>query len=145
MLKRHAFLGVAAAAAIALLPMAPAMANGHGFRPLHPFGLGHGLLGAAVALATLPLALASSVVAGVGESVAPNAAPGPAYGYAAPGYGYAAPVAYARPYYAAYPQYYAAPRSAPRAAYGRRGYYGPHTGYSGRGYYHAGGYSYQRR
>ena len=147
MLKRQAFLGVAAAAAIALLPMAPAMANGHGFRPLHLFGLGHGLLGAAVALATLPLALASSVAASVGEPVAPNASPGytaPAYGYA-PAYGSTPPIAYARPYYAPYPQYYAATRVAPRAAYGPRGYYGPHTGYYGRGYYRAGGYSYPRR
>ena len=142
MLKRHAFLGVAAAAAIALLPMAPAMANGHGFRPLHAFGLGHGLLGAAVALATLPLVVASSVVAGVSESVAPNPSPGYA---AAPSYGYAPPVGYARPYYAPYPQYYAAPRAVPRGAYGPRGYYAPRTGYYGRGYYRAGGYSYPRR
>ena len=141
MLKRHVFLGVAAAAAMALLPMAPAMANGHGFRPLHPFGLGHGLLGAAVALATLPLVVASSVVAGVSESVAPNPFPG----YAAPSYGYAPPVAYARPYYAPYPQYYAAPRAVPRGAYGQRGYYPPHAGYYGRGYYRAAGYSYPRR
>jgi hypothetical protein len=152
MLKRRAFFGVAAAAAIALLPIAPAMANGHGFRALHPFGLGHGLLGAAVALATLPLVVASSVVAGVSESVAPDPAPGytaPAYGYAPPvAYArpyYAPPVAYARPYYAPYPQYYAAPRAVPRGAYGPRGYYAAHTGYTGRGYYRAGGYSYPRR
>lgn len=144
MLKRHAFLGVAAAAAIALLPMAPAMANGHGFRPLHPFGLGHGLLGAAVALATLPLVVASSVIAGVSESVAPYPAAAPGYGYA-PAYGYAPPVAYARPYYAPYSQYYAAPRAVPRGAYAPRGYYAAHTGYYGRGYHRAGGYSYPRR
>jgi len=88
--------------------MAPAMAGGHGFRPLHPYGLGHGLVGASVALATLPLVLASTVVAGVSESVAPYPSPG----YAPPSYGYAPPVAYAgpRPYYAPYPGYYGAPR-----------------------------------
>jgi hypothetical protein len=124
---KRAIFGVAAAAAIALLPMAPAMAGGPGFRPLHPFGIGHGLFGAAVALATLPLAIASSVVSGVGES------------------GYAPPVAYApRPYYAPYSGYYA-PHVAPRVAYGPRGYGAPHPGYYGRGYYRSGGNSYPRR
>ena len=136
---RQSILGVAAAAAIALLPMAPAMAGGHGFRPLHPFGIGHGLLGAAVALATLPLVVASNVVAGLSESVAPY----PSSGYAGPAYGYAPPVAYAapRPYYAPYPGYYAAPR----VAYGPRPYYGAHPGYDRRGYYRSGGYTYPRR
>ncbi len=135
---KQAIFAVAAAAAIALLPMAPAMANGHGFRPLHAFGLGHGLLGAAVALATLPLVVASNVVAGVGESVAQY----PSTGYADPAYGYAPPVAYAapRPYYAPYPRYYGA-----RVAYGPRGNYAPHPGYYGRGYYRSGGNSYPRR
>jgi hypothetical protein len=142
---RQTILGVAAAVAIALLPMAPAMANGHGFRSGHGFGVGHGLLGAAVALATLPLVVASSIVAGVGESVGPYSSAGyeaPTNGYAAPAYGYAPPVAYARPYYyAPYPQYYAAPR----VAYGPRGNYAPHPGYYGRGYYRAGGNTYPRR
>src|ERR1700733_7878706 len=123
---RQAILGVAAAAMIAVLPLAPAMADGHGFRPLHAFGLGHGLLGAAVTLATLPLVVASNLVAGVRESVAPyppRGDSGPAYGYA-PAVTYAAP----RPYYAPYPGYYA-----PRVAYGPRPYYGAHPGYSGRG------------
>lgn len=135
---RQSILGVAAAAAIAFLPMAPAMAAGHGFRPLHSFGIGHGLLGAAVALATLPLVIASNVVAGVGESVASY----PSSGYAGPGYGYAPPVAYAppRPYYAPYPGYYA-----PRVAYGPRAYYAPHPSYYSRGYYRSGGNSYPRR
>ena len=135
---RQSILGVAAAAAIALLPMAPAMAGGHGFRPLHPFGIGHGLLGAAVALATLPLVIASSVVAGVSESVAPY----PSSGYAGPAYGYAPPVAYAppRPYYAPYPGYYA-----PRVAYGPRGYYAPRQSYYSRGYSNSGGNAYPRR
>lgn len=130
MIKRQTLLGVAAAAAIALLPMAPAMANGPGFRPAYPFGVGHGLFGAAVALATLPLVIASNVVAGVSGS-------------AAPGYGYAPPVAYgaSRPYYAPYPGYYAAPR----ASYGPRPYYGVRPGYDGRGYYRSGGHPYPRR
>lgn len=140
MLKKQTLLGLAAAVGLALLPLAPAMANGHGFRPLHPFGLGHGLLGAAVALATLPLVVASNVVAGVSESVAPY----PSSGYAGPGYGYAPPVAYAasRPSYTApYPGYYAAPRG----AYGPRPYYGARAGHDGRGYYRPGGHSYPRR
>jgi hypothetical protein len=120
---KRAILGIVAAAAIAVLPMAPAMANGHGFRPAHGFGVGHGLLGAAVALATLPLVVASNVLAGVSES--------------------AAPVAYApaRPYYAPHAGYYAAPG----AVYGPRPYYRGHPGYDGRGYYRSGGYTYPRR
>jgi hypothetical protein len=134
MIKRQTMLGVAAA--IALLPMTPAMANGHGFRPFHPFGVGHGLFGAAVALATLPLAIASSVVAGVSESITPY----PSQGYASPSYGYAPPLSYAapRPYYAPYPNY-----AAPRVGY--RPYYGARPGYDGRGYYRSGGYQYPRR
>jgi hypothetical protein len=149
---KQAIFGVAATAAIALLPMAPAMADGHGFRPYHPFGFGHGIFGAAVALATLPLAIASSVVSGVGESIASYPSPGyaspgyatPGYaspGYAAPTYAYAPAVVYApRPYYAPYPGYYA-----PRVAYGPRGYYAPRPGYYNRGYYRSGGNSYPRR
>jgi hypothetical protein len=135
---KQTILGVAAAAGIALLPMAPAMAGGHGFRPIHPFGLGHGLVGAAVALATLPLAIASSMVWGSGESVGSYSSTGygsAAYGYAPPG-GYAAP----RPYYGPSSGYYA-----PRAAYGPRGYAAPRPGYYGRGYYRSGGNSYPHR
>jgi hypothetical protein len=130
MLKRHAILGAAAAAAIALLPMAPAMANGRGFRPFHPFGVGRGLLGAAVALATLPLVIASDVVAGVTESAAPY----PSSGYAAPRVVYGA-----RGYYA--PRNYYAPRSyyAPRGDYARR------PSYDGRGYHRWGGHTYPHR
>jgi hypothetical protein len=135
---KQAMFGVAAAAAIALLPMAPATADGHGFRPLRPFGFGRGILGAAVGLATLPLVIASTVVSSVGESVAPYPSPG----YAAPAYGYAPPVAYApvRPYYAPYPGYYS-----PRVAYESRPYYGARPGNYGRGYYRTGGNSYPRR
>jgi hypothetical protein len=134
---RQAVLGVLVAAAVAVLPMAPALADGHGYRGGHGFGVGRGLVGAAVALATLPLVIASNVVAGVSESVAPY----PAQRYAAPSYGYAPPLAYARPYYSPYAGYYAAPR----VAYGPRPYYGGRPGYDGRGYYRAGGHSYPRR
>ena len=135
---KHAIFGVAVAAAITLLPMAPAMAGGHGFRPLHAFGIGHGLLGAAVALATFPLVVASNVLAGAGESVATNPSPG----YAGPAYSYAPPVVYAPPrtYYAPYAGYYA-----PRVSYAPRGFYAPHPGYYGRGYYRSGGNAYPRR
>jgi len=140
MLKiKQAIFGAVAAAAIALLPLAPAMAGGHGFRPLHPFGFGRGIVGAAVALATLPLVIASNVVSSVGEAGAY-----PSTGYAGSAYGYAPPVAYApaRPYnYAPYPGYYAAPR----IAYGARGYSAARPGYYGRGYYRSGGNSYPRR
>jgi hypothetical protein len=138
MLKVRESIMVVAAAAIAFLPMAPAMAAGHGFRPLHPFGIGHGLVGAVVALATLPLVVASTVVAGVSESVAPS----PSSAYASAAYRSAPPVAYAppRPYYSPYPGYYG-----PRVAYGPRGYYEPRPSYYGRGNYHAAGNSYPRR
>jgi hypothetical protein len=119
MKMRPAIFGVAVAAAIALLPWAPATAGGLGFRP-HPFGLGRGIVGAAVTLATLPLAIASAVVSG-GESVAP------APGYGRPAYGYG-------PYYAA-----------PRAAYDPRPYYAPRAGYRGHGYHSAGGNRYPQR
>ena len=88
-LKKTLFV-VVAASAMAVLPMAPAMAGGHGFHPYHSFGLGRGLVGAAVALATLPLVIASNVVAGVGEAVAPY----PVQEYGGGGYRYAPPVSY---------------------------------------------------
>ena len=133
---KQAVLGAVVAAAVAVMPMSPALADGHGYRGGHEFGLGRGLVGAAVALATLPLVIASSVVAGVSESAAPY----PTQRYTAPSYGYAPPVAYARPYYAPYSGYYATPR----VGYGPRPYYGGHPGYEGR-YYRAGGHSYPRR
>jgi hypothetical protein len=141
MLKlRPVIFGLTAATAMALLPMAPAMAGGHGFSPLHPFGLGRGVIGAAVALATLPLTIASAVVSGA-ESAAPYPAAG--YGGAANGYGYAPQVSYAgpRPYYAPHPGYYAAPRG----NYGPRPYYAAHPGNNGHGYYRGGGNPYPHR
>jgi hypothetical protein len=139
MLKlRQVIFGFAAASAMALLPMAPAMAGGHGFGSLNPFGLGRGVLGAAVRLATLPLAIASAVVSGA-QSVAPY----PAAGYGGAANGYAPQVSYAgpRPYYAANPGYYAAPRG----YYAPRPYYAGHPGNYGHGYYRAGGNSYPHR
>jgi hypothetical protein len=135
---RPAIFGITVATAIALLPMAPALAGGgHGFRP-HGFGLGRGIVGAAVALATLPLTIAAAVVSG-GE--APSAYP--AAGYGGPSYGYAPQVSYAgpRPYYAPYPAYYAVPH----AYYGPRPYYAAHPNYYGHGYYRSGGDSYPHR
>src|ERR1700674_816812 len=128
---RQAFFCITVAAAIALLPMAPAVAGGgHGFRP-HGFGLGRGIVGAAVALATLPLTIAAAVVSG-GESLAPYPAGYPAAGYGGPSYGYAPQVSHAgpRPYYAPYPGYYAAPH----AYSGPRPYYAAHPNYYGHGY-----------
>ena len=146
MLKlRQVIFGFAAASAIALLPMAPAMAGGHGFRPLHPFGLGRGVVGAAVALATLPLVIASAVVSGA-QSVAPYPAAG--YGGAANGYAPEGSYAGPRPYYAANPGYYVANPgyyAAPRGYYAPRPYYAAHPGYYGHGYYRAGGNSYPHR
>jgi hypothetical protein len=128
----------AAVAAIAFLPLAPAMAGGHGF--VHPWGLGRGLFGAAVALATLPLAIASAVVSSIPVPAAAPA-PYPAPGYAG-GYGYA-PAPYPAPpaYYAPRPAYY----PAPRAYYAPRPYYAPYAGYPGRGYYRSGGSAYPHR
>ena len=112
---KRAMITAAAAAAIACTSMAPAAAGPRGFGHLHPWGLGRGLVGAVVGLATLPLAIASAAI----EASVPEA---PAYAY--PGYdagarGYAPAGYYAPPapaYYAA--PYYAAPRMnyAPRAA-----------------------------
>lgn len=129
----------AAIAAIAILPFAPAMAGGHGYGYVHPWGLGRGLFGAAVALATLPLAIASAVVSSVAAAAVPAAAPYPAPGYAG---GYA-PAPYPVPpaYYAPRPAYY----PAPRAYYAPRPYYAPYAGYAGRGYYRPGGSAYPHR
>jgi hypothetical protein len=134
---KQVVVGAVVATAVALLPMSPALADGHGYRGGHGFGVGRGLVGAAVALATLPLVIASSVVAGVSDSVVPY----PTQQYPAPSYGYAPPVSYARPYNAPFSGYYAAPR----VGYVPRPYYGGHPGYEGRGYYRAGGHSYPRR
>jgi hypothetical protein len=164
---KQALLGSAAAAALACVPMAPAAAGVHGFGHVHPFGLGRGLFGAVLGLATLPIAIASAVLSagadassqapaygGAPPAYAPPAyAPQPAYAprpayYPAPQTYYAPPAAYAprvpvyypqpRAYYAAPPAYYAPrPNYAPRPAY-----YG---GYGGRVSYRSGGYAYPHR
>src|SRR5450432_4367649 len=115
---KQAVFGLTAAAALACAPLAPAAAGEPGYGHLHPWGLGRGLLGAVVGLATLPIAIASAALS-VDEPQAPYQAP-----YQAPGYAPAAPPpAYypaPQPYYAPRPAYYPpAPAyyGAPRAAY----------------------------
>lgn len=152
---KRAFLGSAAAVALACAPMAPAAAGVHGFGHVHPFGLGRGLFGAVLGVATLPLAIASAVLSagadaasqGPGYVQQPAYAPRPAY--------YAAPPTYYAPraaYYPRAPAYYPQPRAyyAPRPVYYAPGAsYAPRPSYSG-GYgsrvgYGAGGYAYWRR
>ena len=147
-LKRVVIAG-AAAAAIACSAIVPAEAGPRGFGHLRPWGLGRGLVGAVVGLATLPLAIASAAI----EASVPEAPAQP--NYVQPPQTYYAPPAPA--YYSAAPAYYAAPRayyaprgpvyySAPRAAYAPRAYYAPRPGYyGGYGGYRAGGYAYARR
>jgi hypothetical protein len=139
---REILLGTAGAALLACVPLEPALAGD--FRwGLHPWGVGRGLVGAAVGLATLPLAIASAVVTG-GEPRTPYPAPdyaggyGYSYGYA-PRAIYAAPPAYALPRAAYYP-------SARAYFYGPRPYYyAPRPGYAVHGYYRPGGYAYPHR
>jgi hypothetical protein len=135
---KQVILAGAAAAALACIPIAPAEAGIHGGH-FHPWLLGHGVVGAVLGLATLPLAIASSVIESAGSQGAdgPRAAyypPAPAY-YAAPQAVYAPRAYYApRPYYAQRPYY------APHANYyaPRPNYYGGNGG--GRGAYRPGGY-----
>jgi hypothetical protein len=144
---RQVILGTTVAAAIACVPLAPAVAGPYSYG--HPFGwgAGRGLFGAVIALATLPLAIASAVVssgASAVQSSPPAYGPGGYGGYG--GYDYAPRVAYPAPvYYAPRPAFY------PGAVYPGRAYpatrpsYAPHPVYPGRGYYHAGGYAYPHR
>ena len=163
---KQALLGSAVAAASACAPMAPAAAAVHGVGPLHPFGLGRGLVGAALGLATLPIVIASAAL----SAVASDGPQAPAYGGAPPAYapGYAPAPVYAPPpayypaprtyyapvpaYYARAPVYYPQPRAyypAPRAAYAPRTYYAARPGYSGansaRVSYGSGRYAYAHR
>jgi len=156
---KRVVLGTAVAVAIACAPLATAGA--HGFGRVHPWGVGRGLLGAVIGLATLPIAIASAALS-AGEPEAPyqsspgyqgpaGYAPPPAY-YAAPQTYYAPPQAYyaqPRAYAARAPVYYSpAPRAyyAPRANYAPRTYYAPRPGYyGGHAGYGAGGYAYPRR
>src|SRR5579863_7176621 len=159
---KRVVIAAAAAASIACASVAPAEAGPRGFGHLHPWGLGRGLVGAVVGLATLPLVIASAAIAAsVPEAPAqPNYAQAPQTYYAPqPQTYYAPPPAYyaaAPAYYSAPPAYYGAPRayyaprapvyySAPRTYYAPRGYYAPRPGNAGYGGYHAGGYAYARR
>lgn len=124
---RSPLLAATAVAALACLPVAPALAHGHDGRDV-----GHGLVGALVTLATLPLVITADVLSGGRRDDYYTAQPDyygrePAYAQS-PGY-YAPP----RTAYAPRPQYYAPQRS----------YYG---GYArsyepSRGYYAAPRYS----
>jgi hypothetical protein len=137
---KQAIFGAAATAIIACVPVAPALAAGHGYGLIRPWGIGRGLIGAVVGLATLPLTIVSAAVSAVsaGEQVPPAS---PAYGGG--GYGYAPRAAY----YPPVPAYY----SAPGAYYAPRTYYAPGAYYAPRSYYAAGpgyrqrGYAYPRR
>src|SRR5580692_1298659 len=103
------FVGLAAATAmLACAPILPAVAGGHGFGHVHPWGLGRGLVGAVVGLATLPLVIASAAIS-ASLPDAPQAAPQPYYAPAGANYP-PAPVYQPAPrnYYAP-PAYYAAP------------------------------------
>jgi hypothetical protein len=133
MLGKKALVAAIAVGTLGLIAAAPASAVG----PFLPWILGRHVVGAVVGLATLPLAVASSMV----QSAAPYPS-APGYG-GAPGYGvrpsyYAGPPAYyARPpsYYAGPSSYYRPPvsyaRSAPRFYEPARGYSAPHTRYTG--------------
>lgn len=134
----------AATVALACLPLSPAVAGGP---LLVPWAVGH-LVGAAVRLATLPIAIASAASA---ASQPPPGAPGGYYSpgayYPPPGYythpGYYAPPAsyYAPPasYYGGWQHYYSAPVHYGAPAYVEplrsqpwlRGYYSPSMRYSG--------------
>ena len=153
---KQALFGSAVAAAIACAPMAPAAAGVHGVGPLHPFGLGRGLVGAVVGLATLPIVVASAAL----SAVASDGPQSPAYGSAPPAYApppayYPAPRTYYAPaptYYPRAPVYYPQPRAyypAPRVSYAPRTYYAPRPGYYGAGggrvSYGSGGYAYAHR
>jgi hypothetical protein len=156
---KQVIFAATAAATIACVPVTPAAAAIHGGH-FHPWLLGHGVLGAVLGLATLPLAIVSSVVdsneSQVGEG-SRGYAPGPAP-YAAPQPYYAPPPAY----YPRAPVYYAAPQVsyAPRSYYAPRPYYTPRPNYyaprpnyyggyggsnGGHGSYRSGGYAYPHR
>jgi hypothetical protein len=141
---KQAIFGAAATAVIACVPVVPAAAAGHGYGLIRPWGIGRGLVGAVVGLATLPLAIVSAAVS-AGEQGAPAS---PAYGSGS--YGYAPPASYPVPpvYYAPRAAYYppvSAYYSAPRAYYGSRAYYGPRAYYAAGPGYHQRGYAYPRR
>src|SRR5258707_7825592 len=79
---KHSIVAVGASLALACLPVAPAAAHGHGF--LHPWGIGRGVVGAVVAVATLPLAIAAAALSA--EEPPPYYAAQPQGYYPPPGY-----------------------------------------------------------
>src|ERR1700722_3205906 len=104
---KHAVLGTTAA----LIMCAPiASAEAHGFGHVHPWGLGRGLVGAVVGLATLPIAIASAALSATEPEAPYPYQSSPGYdgprSYAPPPAYYAAPQTYAPP-----PAYYAQPRA----------------------------------
>jgi hypothetical protein len=121
-------VGSLSAAALAIAPLTPAVADGlHGFRGhgFHHFGVAGALVGAIVGIATLPLAIAAEA--------AQYDRPQDERGYA-PGYYSPPPAAYPPPAYYSPPAYYPSP--AP--------YYGPPVAYyspSIRAYARSPGYS----
>jgi hypothetical protein len=151
MLAKKSLVAAVAIGTLALGTAAPASAVG----PFFPWILGRHLVGAVVGLATLPLAVASSMA----QPAAPYP-PAPSYGgppgyVAPPGYYGGPPAYYSRPpaYYAPQQGYYRPPvsyaRSGPRFYEPPRGYSGPRTGYTG-GYgahvpYQPGRIAYRRR
>jgi hypothetical protein len=134
---KKTILALSAATTLACLPFTPALAHGHdGGREI-----GHGLVGALVTLATLPLVITADVLSG-GRRDDYYAAPPDSYGRApayAPSPGYYAPPRVA---YAPRPQYYAPERSyygggsrsyePSRGYYGAPRYSGSYGGYGGR-------------
>jgi hypothetical protein len=129
---RSSVAAVALSLGLAFAPVAPALAGGHG----HGWGHGEfGLVGAVVALATLPLVVAGAVLS----------AALPEYrGYDGPRAAYAPSPAYYPP-----PAYYDRGYGHERRAYAPRGAYAPNTRYyGGHGAYanpRSGGDDYRRR
>jgi hypothetical protein len=126
----------AATVTLACLPLTPAVA---GVPLLAPWAVGH-LVGAAVRLATLPIAITSAASAAAQQPpVAPGAYYGPIAYYPTPEYypqrGYYAPPA---SYYGGWQHYYSAPSHYARPAYveplrfqpPHGGYYSPSMRYS---------------
>ena len=134
---------------LVVAPIAPALAGGHGYGHGHGHGWGHGefgLVGAVVALATLPLVVAGAVLSAAvppyrGYDEAPAAyVPAPAY-YPPPAYYAPAPAYYG--YEHEHNRGYGYERRAPRGAYAPNTRY-----YSGHGAYanpRSGGDDYRRR
>jgi hypothetical protein len=150
MLAKKSLVAAIAVGALALTAAAPASA----VVPFFPWILGRHLVGAVVGLATLPLAVASSMAPAAPYPPAPGYGGAPGYAVQS-GYYSGPPAYYPRPpaYYAGPQGYYrppvAYPRSAPRYYGPPRGYSAPHAGYTG-GYgahvpYQPGRFAYRRR